>query len=783
MQPHLNEIDHWRNTSQRSSDSGQPKPPPPLRHRPPNDDNPKQFFAVDSSRGWLETSPIKNPPLMAEGSNGWSLERESSSESQKAKDMLGAVSNADILMLTKMTSNLSQPTRKPVVKEGRPRPIEIKTTRSNPTKEQVSVPLESTGNPFNTSDTTTPSIGTLSARTSHSTPPPSTLGKDGWDAPEHRQSWYKSLIKRDSKLKHAEDESSCDDEMFSSETLAVNNKPAVKRASSSERLRKLAANTPLRGRFWHPNLHRRMTSSSTQPITPDIQNEEAPKLTERRHSVGSIVTQFAAPDSQLWYEDEDEEFEVEDEDEVDDEDYDENEEEYEDEDEEDETNLEGEDEQEDGQPETENPNSFSDQPKQTLGIHNTKSSHEDIMLESMSTDHSGTSKTLLFDYDTLPSEVTGLLKEYERDGKLKIRHKAPLAAEEYENSDTELDEVEIISSEPLSAEDRHDRTIVQVQASSTDGIEFVKLVQLPEDMLVESGLLFDLHVSLVAEECDNDQVVDCYEEAMSLSNTVNGRIKEIKDSLRDSQEFLNIQKYNIASLSLDDFDHYGRSVALSRPNSTFDFHSPRSHENPSEKRNSSTHLDNSAYFTTTDHHGDQAATNSCGRAPSLLLNNVPFRGVNPFDYRKDCLKLNVGALQSELDSFKASLENTERLVRYIQSDVDGTRSRMELLIKNIPESHFSALKKLEVDIECILASRAKNPWLDTAYALLSYLLTVFALGVWTVICVLKYGRKVFSFPWRLWTDYKAHMKERNKAVKQASLYALSGQASSRSRQL
>ena len=33
------------------------------------------------------------------------------------------------------------------------------------------------------------------------------------------------------------------------------------------------------------------------------------------------------------------------------------------------------------------------------------------------------------------------------------------------------------------------------------------------------------------------------------------------------------------------------------------------------------------------------------------------------------------------------------------------------------------LKQLELDIESILSKRAKNPWMDTGYALLSYLLT------------------------------------------------------------
>lgn len=45
-----------------------------------------------------------------------------------------------------------------------------------------------------------------------------------------------------------------------------------------------------------------------------------------------------------------------------------------------------------------------------------------------------------------------------------------------------------------------------------------------------------------------------------------------------------------------------------------------------------------------------------------------------------------------------------------------------------------------MDIESILANRAKNPWLDTGYALLSYLLTrkwdqsCVSLGLINVVC-------------------------------------------------
>lgn len=39
------------------------------------------------------------------------------------------------------------------------------------------------------------------------------------------------------------------------------------------------------------------------------------------------------------------------------------------------------------------------------------------------------------------------------------------------------------------------------------------------------------------------------------------------------------------------------------------------------------------------------------------------------------------------------------------------------------------LKKLEVEVDSILANRAKSPWLDTGYALLSYVLACKFIGM------------------------------------------------------
>ncbi|KAI8077935.1 uncharacterized protein B0P05DRAFT_118018 [Gilbertella persicaria] len=100
-----------------------------------------------------------------------------------------------------------------------------------------------------------------------------------------------------------------------------------------------------------------------------------------------------------------------------------------------------------------------------------------------------------------------------------------------------------------------------------------------------------------------------------------------------------------------------------------------------------------------------------------------FKQQDPFDNKIKDVTFLVKSLGEELSEFKCCLDSTEELVHDVQVDVDDFRNRMETYIKDIPESHYSALKQLEIDIESILSKRAKNPWLDTGYALLSYLLT------------------------------------------------------------
>lgn len=51
---------------------------------------------------------------------------------------------------------------------------------------------------------------------------------------------------------------------------------------------------------------------------------------------------------------------------------------------------------------------------------------------------------------------------------------------------------------------------------------------------------------------------------------------------------------------------------------------------------------------------------------------------------------------------------------------------------------------------------------------------MFALVVWIVIYILKWGKKVILFPRKLWRAYSDYLVERNKAVKKASMLSVAG---------
>jgi hypothetical protein len=79
------------------------------------------------------------------------------------------------------------------------------------------------------------------------------------------------------------------------------------------------------------------------------------------------------------------------------------------------------------------------------------------------------------------------------------------------------------------------------------------------------------------------------------------------------------------------------------------------------------------------------------RAPSLLLNNVPYRSVSPFDYRQEEVRLGISALRSEMDTFQQTLYETENLIKGIQTDMNNTSDRVPTILHDIPEYDYSAV--------------------------------------------------------------------------------------------
>lgn len=93
-------------------------------------------------------------------------------------------------------------------------------------------------------------------------------------------------------------------------------------------------------------------------------------------------------------------------------------------------------------------------------------------------------------------------------------------------------------------------------------------------------------------------------------------------------------------------------------------------------------------------------SSSVQRSGSLLLDPyLPYNTLNPYDYRQEEVVLGVHTLQNETAEFTRALEETENLIRDIQADVQDTRRRMTLYIKDIPEEYYSA-----VNIAIIIAA-------------------------------------------------------------------------------
>ncbi|GAN06725.1 hypothetical protein MAM1_0134c06213 [Mucor ambiguus] len=424
--------------------------------------------------------------------------------------------------------------------------------------------------------------------------------------------------------------------------------------------------------------------------------------------------------------------------------------------------------------------------------------------------------TVKFDYFTLPTEVKGLIDAYEYKGRVERKRmvvkfrKGNSLASSSDNTSSLMqeddDEDDYYDDEEEEEEDGVDnnskdvvyyrdlivgeyekinyrsnpvRDIAILSTTLSDNIEFIKLIQLSSEDPPDQGPLLDLHVSMFGDQSSDTDMNNEAEEFETILQNIQSRLVILDAFKKESNSFLQDHISTMESLNL--YQRQNNEIPkLSRTYSQPSF-TPYTEE-PDAISYASLSSSGSSFAST-----DSSSSSSSGvilrptremlshrssynrHAQSMYIDHTEVKTSDPFTFRQEEISCLIRSLKSELVEFKSSLQNTEDLVNDVQVDMDDFRNRMETYIKDIPESHYSALKKLEVDIESILSKRAKNPWLDTGYALLSYLLTLFALVVWIVIYILKWGKKVVLFPRKLWRDYSDYLVERNKVVKKASM--------------
>ncbi|KAG2208336.1 hypothetical protein INT47_006192 [Mucor saturninus] len=380
-------------------------------------------------------------------------------------------------------------------------------------------------------------------------------------------------------------------------------------------------------------------------------------------------------------------------------------------------------------------------------------------------------ETFLFDYESIPSEVQKLIDKYGDLGKaeikeLTVKHKHGESdddndeeeEEEEEEGEETVDEIDIITGNHTATE-KGRRHIAIVTTARSDNIEFTKLVPVVMEGSAHEGPFVDLHVSLFGEENSDDVNAEEFQDTIQ---SIEQNLERFQSFKRNADSFLVDHLETMQSLNLYSHADLPRNSSFPSLQS-----SAILTEEPEPLTPSSSSL---TRRTTYEIRKEKYSRN----ARSMYSSSSEY----PFDCRQKEIMSLVNSLQNELNRFKQSLEKTEHFVNHVQLDMDDTRLRMETYIKDIPETHYSSLKKLEVDIESILSNRAKNPWLDRGYALLSYFLTLFALGVWIVIYILKLGKTILLFPKRLWSAYSDYLIERNKHVKKASMMSVAAGATS-----
>ncbi|KAI8145305.1 hypothetical protein BJV82DRAFT_33437 [Fennellomyces sp. T-0311] len=149
------------------------------------------------------------------------------------------------------------------------------------------------------------------------------------------------------------------------------------------------------------------------------------------------------------------------------------------------------------------PESVHEEPEPIEIQEESSSGEED---EQQSLNSQDQEQELLFDYDALPDEVLGLLREYEKQGKMKIEEQQ---VKHYNNDDEEDEDAVDVSRLVTTIHDDESsvawKRIATVRANRSDKAEFVKLVHLTDGNSMRNGYLLDLHVSMLGDNVDDEE--------------------------------------------------------------------------------------------------------------------------------------------------------------------------------------------------------------------------------------------------------------------------------------
>ncbi|KAI8339212.1 hypothetical protein BC941DRAFT_469394 [Chlamydoabsidia padenii] len=312
------------------------------------------------------------------------------------------------------------------------------------------------------------------------------------------------------------------------------------------------------------------------------------------------------------------------------------------------------------------------------------------------------------------------------------------------------------------------RQIAEIHVDAKNDVGFIKLTQLANGSSLIKGHLVNLNVSFLVPDKVKDDRLSYIQENSALCKIVNDRLVSLEPFMHDAQAFMKDRGQQCrAFIPIDE--------------STSDIQQLLLQHDQQQKQQQQSYCDStdssrSSSFSSTLSQTPDSQTTSTLKPPPLALNRtgssslwncVPYQSYNAYEYRQDQLKDAVSDLQRGIDELRRSLEDTEATVHGVQIDMNDTKAKMDTYLKDVPETHYSELKRLEVSIESILANRAKSRGMELLYWLLTALLTGCAFLLWAVICALKLCQATISFPRKMIKAFNEHMEERNKVVKQA----------------